>query len=570
MDARSVAGGGFGRVDPRERGVEPQEYLKILRRWWWVVALAVLLATAIGFVTAPTGSERVVSSGTRYQATMTFIVDPSREVVPLDIERAAFFTTTGVVPDRAAEITGYGGPGAQLAAEITATGDPALGTLQITTTQAEPDDAVQIARAFGDSLVEFLDDQGRQLYEREVRAEVERTETLESDLSEVESLIVTGVPEDELSTEQLVLRQRRETIIREIGIVEQRLSELTEQGPENSGLLVLEEPTPIAVSSGGGFSPPASRTSRVPLFGMFGLVLGVVLALVVSRFDTRLRGRDEIVGAYDLPVIDQIGVIPKSLRSDTQLLSFEHPDSPMAEEFRALRATLAFAIARPATGRGAVIAVTSATPGEGKSTTVANLAVAFAEHGDRVIVINGDFRRSTANRLLSVRVGAGLSDVLAHLEDRPPRRLREVLRSGPVPGVQVVGQGDVAQRPASLLKGFPEVLDQARALADVVLVDTAPILAAYEVAEMIPSVDLVAVLCRVGKVRTGAATRAGEVVRRAQPNQAGIVLIGAGTTISSYGAYGEYGDYGDRDERGVADQSANGRKSARSGEPAAR
>ena len=550
--------------------MEPQDYLKILRRWWWLVAVAVVIAVLIGFVTAPTGDDRVVSSGTRYQATITFIVDPSREVVPLDIERAAFFTTTGVVPERAAERVGYEGAGAQLAAEITATGDPALGTLQIATTQAEPDEAVEVAQAFGDSLVEFLDDQGRQVFERELRAEVERTEILERDLAAVEAEIIPDLAEDEQSTDQLVLRQRRQTIISELGIVEQRLSQLTEEGPASSGLIVLEEPSPIPVSTGGGFTPPASRASRVPLFGVFGLVLGVVLALVVSRFDTRLRTRDEIVEAYDLPVIDEVGIIPRSLRSDTQLLSIEHPDAPMAEEFRALRATLAFAIARPSNGLGSVIAVTSATPGEGKSTTVANLAVAFAEHGDRVIVINGDFRRSTANRLLSVRVGAGLSDVLAHIDGNPPRRLRDVLRSSPVPGVQVVGQGDVARRPASLLRGFPAVLEQARSLADVVLVDTAPILAAYEVAEMIPSVDLVAVLCRVGKVRSGAAVRAGEVVRRAQPKQAGVVLIGAGTTISSYGAYGDYGDYdeyhGDLDANG----SSNGRQSQRAGESAAR
>ena len=551
--------------------MEPQDYLKILRRWWWLVAVAVVMAVLIGFVTAPTGDDRVVSAGTRYQATITFIIDPSREVVPLDIERAAFFTTTGVVPERAAERVDYEGPGAQLAAEITALGDPALGTLQISTTQAEPEQAVEVARAFGDSLVEFLDEQGRQVFEREVRAEVEQTEILERDLASVEAEIISDIPEDELSTDQLVLRQRRQTIISELGIVEQRLSQLTEEGPASSGLIVLEEPSPIPVSTGGGFSPPASRASRVPLFGAFGLVLGAVLALVVSRFDTRLRTREEILEAYDLPVIDEVGIIPRSLRSDTQLLSIEHPDAPMAEEFRALRATLAFAIARPANGLGSVIAVTSATPGEGKSTTVANLAVAFAEHGDRVIVINGDFRRSTANRLLSVRVGAGLSDVLAHIDGNPPRRLRDVLRSSPVPGVQVVGQGDIARRPASLLRGFPAVLEQARALADVVLVDTAPILAAYEVAEMMPSVDLVAVLCRVGRVRAGAAVRAGEVVRRAQPKQAGVVLIGAGTTISSYGAYGDYGDYDDVDH-GAPDAagSSNGRQSTWAGESAAR
>ena len=548
--------------------MQPQEYLKIFRRWWWVVALTVFLAVVIGFVTAPSGGRGVASSGTAYQATLTFIVDPGRDVDPVNIERTAFFATTGVVPERAAEKVGFEGAGAQLAAEVVATGDSTIGTLQIQTTQPEPDEAVELAQAFGDSLVEFLDEQGRERFDQDIRAEAQRIEDLESDLAAVEADLAARGPDDE-STETKVLEQRRNTIITEIGIAQQRLSQISDQGPTRSGLILLEEPVAIPISTGGGFSPPASRTSRVPLFGLFGLALGAGLTLVVSRFDTRVRTREDIVHAYDLPVLDEVGIIPKGLQGDTQLLSIEHPDSPMAEEYRALRASLAFALAQPATGRGVVIAVTSATPGEGKSTTVANLAVAFAEHGDRVVVINADFRRSTMNRLLSVRVGTGLSDVLASADTEHPRRLVEVLRAGPARGIHVVTQGDVAQRPASLLRAFPDVIEQARQLADVVLIDTAPVLAAYEVAEMIPSVDLVTVLCRVGKVGAGAAARAGEVIRRAGPKQAGVVLVGAGTTISTYGAYGEYGDYdglgGTHEARrtdgsGMAVRSTNGRR----------
>ena len=510
--------------------MEPREYLRLLRRRWWVVVVVALVGVVAGFVTTPAKGQRVESSGTAYQATTTFIVDPGQEVLPLSVERAAFFATTGIVPQRVVERIGFDGAGAELASEVTATGDPALGTLQISTTQDEPEKAVEIARGFGEELVEFLNEQGQELFDQQLSSRVQRIEVLESDLAELEA-VVGDDPEDALDEE------RRRALIREIGLAEQTLSELSAAGPEDSGLILLEEPAAIPISTGGGFSPPEDRRSRILLFGAIALGLGVGLALVVERFDTRVRSKERAEEAYGLRILDQIGLIPRQLRGESHLLAITHPHSAMVEDYRLLRATLSFALGSRGPVGGQVIAVTSALPAEGKSTTVANLAAAYAEHGDSVLVVNADFRRSTANELLDVPNGMGLSDLLGE-ENVGRFQFEALLRLSPIPGIRVLTQGRRDDHPATLLRNIGHVVTQARKHADVVLIDTAPVLAAYDVAEIIPFVDLLVVLSRSGKVDVEAAARAGEVIRRAGPKQEGLVFIGAkNRALRNYGSY---------------------------------
>jgi capsular exopolysaccharide synthesis family protein len=547
--------------------VEPLDYLRILRRRWAVVLAVVVFGLVTGFVTSSSGSDgpEAAPAGTTYQATTTLIVDPgaqldqSRSGATLSIERAAFFTTVGVVPERVKERLGYEGEGAQLAALITAAADSSLGTLRISTTQSDPDRAVELADAFATELLAYIDEQGQATYDRQVRAEIDRIEGLESEIAELD-------PQVEANPDDDVLAERRSALVRELGVAEQRLSGLTSVGPARSGFIVLEEPAPIAMTES-GFQTPETREARVPLFGAIALVLGMGLALLVERLDTRARGREEIEEAYGFEVIGDLPEFPRRDRGPTDtIVSMTHPRSSMAEAYRSLRTSLSYVLSttegdervngspRRPISTSEVILVTSAEPSEGKTTTVANLAAAFAEHGRSVLVLDCDFRRPRIHQLLNVERGVeGMSDIL--VEGAEPRTIRRLASSTAIPGVRLLSSGATGDHPSRFLATIGPIIDEAREMADVVLIDSSPILAVNDVAEIVPNVDLVSVVVRVGKVPSEDAARSGEFLRRLRPSRVGLVLIGGDTKMArsrDYYVYGEHHGLAERLRRLIA------------------
>jgi capsular exopolysaccharide synthesis family protein len=186
-----------------------------------------------------------------------------------------------------------------------------------------------------------------------------------------------------------------------------------------------------------------------------------------------------------------------------------------------------------------VILVTSALPGEGKSTTVANLAVAMAESGRRVLICNADFRSPQVQLAFGLENGPGLTDLLTG-EDGP-RHLADMVHETRAPGVSLVHSGSTVDNAAELVATHgAQMLEEARSLADVVLLDTAPLLVVSDASELLPAVDAVVLVARAGKTTRDAARRASELLDRAGIPVLGVVLIGAQSPVSYYysGRYG--------------------------------
>ncbi|HAQ9640190.1 TPA: chromosome partitioning protein, partial [Enterococcus faecium] len=126
----------------------------------------------------------------------------------------------------------------------------------------------------------------------------------------------------------------------------------------------------------------------IGLAAAVGLLGGIVLALLRSTLDTRIRGKGDVEALGDTPVIGAVGFHADA--STTPLIVHDEPRSPLAESFRALRTNLQF-LAFEGSRRSFV--VTSAMPSEGKSTTAANLAVCLSETGASVLLVDADLRR---------------------------------------------------------------------------------------------------------------------------------------------------------------------------------
>ena len=158
-----------------------------------------------------------------------------------------------------------------------------------------------------------------------------------------------------------------------------------------------------------------------------------------------------------------------------------------------------------------MILVTSAGPSEGKTTTVANLAAVFAEAEYSVLVINCDFRRPRLHRYL------GGSD-----------EARKVVQSD-VPGVRMVNNvlSSTHPNPAEVTAAQRRVIEAARGIFDVILLDTAPLLSTNDASELIGVADLVVLVARAGKTTRPNAQRATEVLHRLEATVAGVAMLGA-------------------------------------------
>jgi capsular exopolysaccharide synthesis family protein len=197
--------------------------------------------------------------------------------------------------------------------------------------------------------------------------------------------------------------------------------------------------------------------------GLLGLALGIGLAFLRERLDHRLRTPADVEARFEIPVLARV---PRRGRSDTQIAAFN-------ESYRILRTNLQFAAGN---GRLDSLAITSGAEGEGKTTTVIQLAVASAEVGLRVAILEADLRRPVLQQRLLPHVAEplrpGFSNYL--VEDTP---LSDVIHSTGLPGVQLIPSGPVPPSPAALLETHRAhgVVQELLREHDVVLVDCPPL-----------------------------------------------------------------------------------------------
>jgi capsular exopolysaccharide synthesis family protein len=245
--------------------------------------------------------------------------------------------------------------------------------------------------------------------------------------------------------------------------------------------------------------PSSPSSPKVPLdlaIGVaLGLLLGLAVALVQDSMSDRLRSRDEVEEYAGAQVL---AVVPKARarrwgRRD-HLITLAHPSSAFSETYRALRARILFSAAHSGLK---VVMVASASPGEGKSTVAANLAVVLAEAGRRVILISADLRRPSLAKPFDLDDQIGLSNLLDG-----QCQLSEALQESATWNLWVITSGGpVLDRPADLLQSeaMADIISQVRELADFVIIDTPPILLVSDALSLAPMVDGIVLVVRAGE-----------------------------------------------------------------------
>jgi len=202
------------------------------------------------------------------------------------------------------------------------------------------------------------------------------------------------------------------------------------------------------------------------------------------------------------------------------LVTITDPRSPAAEAYRTLRTNLSFySLDQPIR----TLVVTSAAPGEGKSTAVANLAVTMAQSGRRTILVDCDLRRPTLHELFSLPMSPGLTSLA--LEDLTELPLQET----GIENLWLLSSGPKPPNPADLLGAnrMDQVISLLSGLADIVLLDAPPVLAASDATILAAKTDGVLLVIQAGKSRRDQAERARELLEQAKVRLVGVALTNA-------------------------------------------
>lgn len=265
---------------------------------------------------------------------------------------------------------------------------------------------------------------------------------------------------------------------------------------------------------------------------VFGLLMGVGLAFFIEYLDTSVKTIDDVERAMDATVV---GVIPQNIG----LLLKDGADSPHAEAYRVLRTNVLFSRKNP---NDNTVTVVSGGAGEGKSTTIFNLATVFAQNGERVLVVDSDLRRPSLHKFVGVSNSIGLTNYLLK-----QNTLEEVVQTTTVPTMDFLPSGKLPSSALGIINSprMKELVEEVRNRYDFVFFDSPPIMGVSDASILTSMVDMALLVVQYRKYPQAMTLRAKQMVQKVGGNLLGIVLNNINISQDSYYYYysGYYYDY---------------------------
>lgn len=259
-----------------------------------------------------------------------------------------------------------------------------------------------------------------------------------------------------------------------------------------------------------------SFTTSLMIGGIVGTAAGFALTALRAVLDTRVRSIDDVERATSVPVLGGLAFDPKAPRRP--LVVAADSRNPRTEGFRALRTNIEYLAAG---GETPVFVITSAGPGEGKSTTAANLAIAFAQSGSRVALVDGDLRMPRVADYFAIEGGVGLTDVLA---GRLPAS--EALQRWGHGALFLLPAGTIPPNPAELLgsAAMSSLLADLRVAFDIVIIDAPPVLLVTDAAVLAGRANGALLVVAAGKTTTPRLRAAIDSIRKVGATVLGTVV----------------------------------------------
>jgi capsular exopolysaccharide synthesis family protein len=373
--------------------------------------------------------------------------------------------------------------------------------------------------------------------ERELRAELEKQESRVMEYNRV------AVRYD-------VLKSEHNTLSKTYNAVAKRIEEIeiaSAAGSKGDNIFVITHPRVPA-------KPVKPRKGlSIALSIVFGLAMGMGLCFFVEYLDTTVKTKEDAESLLGAPVIGYIpGISDDDLveagngsPAPAELYSAVRPRSPVAEAFRSVRTALAFSGQEGGLKR---ILVTSATRGEGKSLSSVNIAVALAQTGKSVLLIDADMRKPRVHKIFHIAPNPGLSNLLAG--EGASTLARAIQAAKEVDNLHLLPCGPLPPNPAELLQSsrMKDLLEESEGMFDVVVLDTPPLVSVTDAAILSQYVSSIVLVVRSFSTQRELILRARDIITETRSKVLGLILNNVDVPRTSYHGYYGYYYYGYSEE----------------------
>jgi capsular exopolysaccharide synthesis family protein len=500
-----------------DRGIS--DYLDIVKRWWWLFIASAIIPMAVSYYFASKQPDLYQAKATLIVGTSVF-QDPNPNRGEIDLSNtlaAAYAELVRQRPVLEAVIRTLGMERSpeQLASQIGTNIRSGAQLLEIQVTDANPEAAALIANGLADELIRrsptsekslteqqgFIDEQLKELRTKTDEIDNQIAE-LTTSLSEKTSAAEIREVEDKIAALELV-KSRYQTNYAAL------LSVYRNESP--NVLAFFDRAVPPR-------EPVAKKTNLIlAVSGAAGIGLALGAVLLMEYLDTSLRwSKDNAQSIFGLSVL---GAVPRVSKHESLLSG--NPLSPMADGIRSIQVNVF--LSQPDRPFETLL-LTSPGASEGKSFVVANLAVALASAGNRVIVIDTDMRRATLHEYFDLLNVAGLSDVLAGQRGDAEEPPVVPLQEAELDNLRVLSAGRSPMDPVALLTSsrFPALLESLKDQADIILLDSPPVLGLPEATVLATLVEGTILVVSAGLTKRESARQAKDRLLA----QRGVNLLG--------------------------------------------
>ncbi len=509
--------------------LELRDYLGVLKRRKVIVLLTLALVLG-GSLIASYFQEPVYAASARlllqprqsespFDSNSGFRLDPARSLAT-DIEVLKSQLVQNEVRSRLGSAPG-----------ISANPVGQTDVIRITAQSTDPKRAAEVANTYASA---YIDVRQKQAVEGLLTAgeEIqERIGALQQQISTLDNQVASAPAPDQAAI-RLSVSGQREALVQQQAVFKQTLDKITVDANLASGgaQLVGSAVTPTVP-----IKPKPMRNAVLAAF--VGFMLGVGLAFLVEYLDDSIKTREDLERIVaPVPVIALIPVIGGwKERGEVRLVSVTAPSSPAAEAYRTLRTAIQFvAIDRPI----GILQVTSSNASEGKTTTLANLGVALAKAGQRVILVCCDLRRPRLHEFFGLSNDVGFTSLL--LGNAPLSRALQAVPD--VPRMRLLASGPLPPNPSELLSSnrTREVFEALKAECDIVLIDSPPVLPVTDALVLFRQVDATLMVFSAGGTTQKQAATAVAMAKQVDAPLIGTVL-NAVTSRDGYAAPYAYG-----------------------------
>lgn len=533
--------------------MEIRRYLEVLkRRIWLVIVCAVVAGGAAYFISN--------SMTPKYKASSRYLIDEapgsasSNEYSQLLTEQilaqtyVEIATTRPVLEETVARLElPFSASALRSRISVSAPSDRQI--MVISVEDIDPERAAAIANTVGEVFIETNQERDNLRYAEPITNWQERMNAITEDINSLEIEINEFGEATTAEGEAAFSRLQQRLNEAQLRYTEafNSLNDLQrDQAKESSNIVPLESAIP-------NFSPVSPRTMLNTMAAAFiGGLIALSFIMLLEYLDDTVKNQEQVQADTGLSTLGAIARI-KSNDPSENLIAYSQPRDPLSEAYRVLRTNLGFSAIDSDLDS---IVVTSASPGEGKSTTTANLGVVMAQAGKRVIIVDSDLRRPTQHKIFSLGNSHGLTTALldnmapasTHVKDTKVRGLR-ILSSGPIP-----------PNPAEILSSqrMGQLIEELSEEADVLLFDTPPALSVTDAAVLAPQTDGTLFVVQVGETRRDTLIQAVNRVRKSNAQVLGVLLNRIKPSHASYYYYQYYSSYsqeGDKSRRRIKRRS---------------